>query len=91
MIDEKLLSKLERLAMIEVEDGKKEEVKHQLSDILNFIEKIQKVNTDDISLQNYQKTPLRLDVVSDANISSDVLKNAPSAQDNFFIVPKIIE
>ncbi len=88
-IDDALLGKLEKLAMIEIED--KEKVKENLSEILNFVENLNGVDTDSIMLQSTEKTPLRDDEPKQSNIAKQVLEVAPNAKDGFFIVPKIIE
>ena len=40
-------------------------------------------------------TPMRLvrraDVVTDGNIQTQILKNAPDAREGFFAVPKVVE
>ncbi len=33
----------------------------------------------------------RPDVVTDGGIPDDIIKNAPAAQDGFFVVPKVVE
>jgi aspartyl-tRNA(Asn)/glutamyl-tRNA(Gln) amidotransferase subunit C len=33
----------------------------------------------------------RPDAVTDGEIADDILKNAPAAQDHFFLVPKVVE
>ena len=33
----------------------------------------------------------RADVVTDGNDAEAVLKNAPQSEDNFFLVPKVVE
>jgi aspartyl-tRNA(Asn)/glutamyl-tRNA(Gln) amidotransferase subunit C len=33
----------------------------------------------------------RADVVTDGGIAENIVKNAPASDDNFFLVPKIIE
>ena len=88
-IDDALLGNLEKLAMIEIED--KEKVKENLSEILNFVENLNGVDTDSIMLQSTEKTPLRDDEPKQSNIAKQVLEVAPNAKDGFFIVPKIIE
>ena len=88
-IDDALLGKLEKLAMIEIED--KQKTKDNLSEILTFVENLNSVDTDSIALQSVDKTPLRQDEVTSSNVAKQVLENAPSAKDGFFIVPKIIE
>ena len=91
-IDDKLLNKLEKLSLIEVED--KERLKKDLSEILEFVEILNEIDTSEIdatfnTLNAY--TPLREDTPKDSGIYKEVLKHAPKADDNYFIVPKIIE
>lgn len=91
-LDDALLQKLESLTMLKIDPQKREEIKKQLSDILNFIENVSQVDTQKITLENTQSTPLREDVVfTDDEIVHKVLQHAPKSQSNFFIVPKIIE
>lgn len=88
-IDDALLGKLEKLAMIEIED--KQKTKDNLSEILTFVENLNSVDTDSIVLQNNDKTPLRQDEPKPSSVAKQVLDSAPNAKDGFFIVPKIIE
>lgn len=90
-IDDELLGKLQRLAMIEIDDEHKEKVRENLSEILNFVENLNSIDTDSITVASNEKTPLRDDEPKQSTIAKEVLENAPSAQDGFFIVPKIIE
>lgn len=90
-IDNALLSKLERLSMIHIDENKRESTKEQLSEILGFVENIATIEVPQDCFDEELKTLLREDIPKDANIAKDVLSHAPSVQDNFFIVPKIIE
>ena len=62
---------------------------------VDFVENINKLDLDGIPASFNpldSKLPMREDCVeSKPQIAKDILKNAPSAEDNFFIVPKIIE
>ena len=95
MIDENLLNRLSRLGGIALDESKLEETKNNLSEIVDFVENINKLDLDEIPASFNaldSKLPMRDDVIeSKAQITEDVLKHAPSAEDNFFIVPKIIE
>lgn len=92
-LDDGLLHRLEKLGMIEIDEGKKEEIKKNLSDILGFVDNISSLDLDDIKLEaKDMKTPLREDVKqNDSSISRSILENAPDSKDGYFIVPKIIE
>lgn len=92
-LDDGLLHRLEKLGMIEIDEGKKEEIKKNLSDILGFVDNISSLDLDDIKLEaKDMKTPLREDIKqNDSSISRSILENAPDSKDGYFIVPKIIE
>jgi len=94
-VDDALLSKLEKLSFLKVDENKREEIKEQLSEIVNFVDNLSSLNTnniDDKFAMNETPTQLRADTPHvDAKINDDILKNAPKSSEHFFIVPKIIE
>lgn len=94
-IDDALLQKLEKLSYLEISSDKREEVISQLSEIVSFVDNLCELETADIDptfSMSDKGTRLREDEVSSSkDISESILKNAPLSEDNFFIVPKIIE
>jgi len=94
-IDNTLLTKLEKLSHLRIDDSKKEEVMGQLSDILGYIDNLNELDTDALSASFSTLeggTPLREDRPREHNnIAKDILKHAPQAKDDFFVVPAIIE
>ncbi len=91
IIDDKLLAKLENLSAIKIDDNKKESIKGELSDILNFVENLNKLEIDNATKIQKQNTPLREDEPILSDISDHILQNAPKVSERFFIVPKIVE
>jgi aspartyl-tRNA(Asn)/glutamyl-tRNA(Gln) amidotransferase subunit C len=94
-VDDALLSKLEKLSFLKVNDDKRQEMISQLSEIVSFVDNLSDLDTTDVD-DNFamtdNATPLRADTPnSSIDISEAILKNAPNSSDNFFIVPKIIE
>jgi len=94
-INEELLKKLENLSMVEIAKENREEFLNSLKEIVSFVE-----NLNELDLENEEAsfttleggTPFRDDTPSkDEEIVKEVLKNAPKVQDDFFVVPKIIE
>lgn len=94
-VDDKLITKLEKLSSLQIDDERKEKLKSELADIINFVE-----NLNDIDVSNIEATfstieggtPLREDVAKqDLELSNHILKHAPKSEDGYFIVPKIIE
>ena len=94
-IDDTLLTRLEKLSYIKVDDAKRQEIIDQLSEIVGFVENLGELDTDGVEAtfsMNGASTPLREDIPScDPQINDDILAHAPNAQDHFFVVPKIIE
>lgn len=88
------ITKISRLARIEVSDSEKETLATQVGKIINWVEQLNEVNTDNVApLTNVHEMPMPMnkDVVSDGNIADDVLANAESAKYGYFAVPKVIE
>ena len=65
-----------------------------LTAIMKLIEKLNKLNTDKINpLTSIIDASLksRKDEVKDGMIKDQILKNSPEKNDDFFVVPKVIE
>jgi len=94
-IDNKVLAKLEKLSHLYIDDSKKEEVMKQLTGILSYVENLNELDTDALSPAFSTLdggTPLREDTPREpTSIPADILSHAPQGQDDFFIVPSIIE
>ena len=94
-VDDAVLSKLEKLSYLEINEDKREEIKEQLSEIVSFVDNLSDLNTEGVdanfSMDNHA-TPLREDSIKPSTqINEDIMSHAPKSADNFFIVPKIIE
>lgn len=93
-IDEKLLSKLENLSALKIDDKKRSDVIVELSEIVNFVEKLNELDLKelDVAVSAIKGgTPLRKDKSSQSDVIDKVLSEAPKSDERFFIVPKIIE
>ena len=94
-IDDALLTKLEKLSYLEIADDKREEIIKQLSEIVSFVDNLSELDTTDLDPtfgMTDKGTLLRADEPCTSKpISESILSNAPLSEDNFFIVPKIIE
>jgi len=94
-IDNRVLENLEKLSMLKIEDSKKEELANQLTEILEYIENLKELDTDhlDATFSTLAGgTPMREDTPkSNPQVAKDIFSHAPNAQNDFFIVPKIIE
>lgn len=95
IIDNTVLAKLEKLSMLKIEEDKKEELASQLTEILSYVENLSELNTDDLSATFSTQTEgalLREDTPkTQSEIAQHIFAHAPNAENDFFIVPKIIE
>ena len=65
-----------------------------MSSIFKFIEQLNELNTDKTEpLSSILNEPLRLreDIVDDGKNRKKILENSPQKNEEFFVVPKVIE
>ncbi|MFT5507860.1 MAG: aspartyl-tRNA(Asn)/glutamyl-tRNA(Gln) amidotransferase subunit C [Hyphomicrobiaceae bacterium] len=93
-VDETTVRRIARLARIEVTDEEAASLKGELSGILQWVEQLEEVNTDNVEPMT-RVVPIALkqrdDVVTDGEKVEDVIANAPMSEDNFYVVPTVIE
>lgn len=94
-IDEKTVRHVAKLSRINLS---KEEIKlyqRQLADILEYINKLNELDTKNTLPTNHPLESLenvfRKDRVKESLSAEDALKNAPERKGDFFKVPRIIE
>ena len=93
-IDLKTVKHISKLARISMEDEKAKKLVHDLNSIFEFIEKLDKLDTDKVEpLTSIVETTLKLrnDEVKSENIRDQILKNSPDKNKDFFVVPKVVE
>ena len=86
--------KIAKLCRVRVEEHEIEELSSQLSSILDWVEQLNEVNTENVEpLSNVStaKLLLREDKESFEDKSKDILTNAPEKLENYFVVPKVVE
>lgn len=86
--------KIAKLSRINLEDTEIEHFQQELSQILDWVQQLQEVDTNNIAQTASPTTcelPLREDKKSDGNYAEDILKNAPESNYGCFIVPKVVE
>ena len=93
-VDADTVRRIAHLARIAVAEEEIDHLKGELNAMLSFVEQLGEVNVDSVELMT-SVTPMamkkRPDVVTDGGIAEQVVKNAPISEDNFFLVPKVVE
>ena len=93
-IDLKTIKHISKLSRISVDEKKAEKLAGDLNSIFKFIEKLNELNTDNIEpLTSVAETTLkfRTDEVKNQNIREQIIKNSPEDNEDFFVVPKVVE
>ena len=93
-IDKNTVKHISKLARISLDENKVKSLSKDLTSIMKFIENLNKLNTDKIDpLTSIINASLksRKDEVKDGKIRDQILKNSPEKNDEFFVVPKVIE
>ncbi len=93
-VDASTVRRIAHLARIAVAEDEIEHLKGELNAILAFVEQLSEVNIDGVEAMT-SVMPMRMkqraDVVTDGDIAANIVKNAPATDDNFFLVPKVVE
>jgi len=93
-IDKDTVKHISKLARISLNERKIDSLSKDLTSIIKFIEKLNKLNTDKTKpLTSIINASLksRKDEVKDGKIRDQILKNTPEKNEEFFVVPKVIE
>ena len=93
-IDKDKIKHVSKLARISVDEKKIDGLTKDLSSIFTFIEQLNELNTDKVKpLSSILNKPLRSrkDVINDGKIREKILENSPQKNEQFFVVPKVIE
>ena len=93
-VDADTVRRIAHLARIAVAEDEIEHLKDELNAMLAFVGQLEEVKVDGVEPMT-SVTPMtmkkRVDEVTDGGIAEDIVKNAPATEDNYFIVPKVIE
>ena len=93
-IDDKTLNRIAALAKIEIAESEREKLKEDMSAILDWVEKLNELNTDDseaITQMTREINQLR-GVEEVSNFSNEqALANSKEKSRGFFVVPKVIK
>jgi len=93
-VDQAAVRRIAHLARIAVSDAEVPHLQDEINAILSFVEELGEVDVEGVEPMTSvipMKLPMREDVVTDGEIASLVLANAPLTEDGFFLVPKVVE
>lgn len=93
-VDLDTVKRVARLSRLAVSDEDAMRMEHELNAILGFVEQLDEVDVSGVEPMT-SVTPMqmkkRADIVTDGDKAADILANAPASEENFFLVPKVVE
>ena len=93
-VDLATVKRVARLARIAVTDEEAERMVGELNAILGFVEQLNEVDVSVVEPMTSvipMEMKKRQDVVTDGGKAADIVANAPATEENFFLVPKVVE
>ncbi|MBN8876307.1 MAG: Asp-tRNA(Asn)/Glu-tRNA(Gln) amidotransferase subunit GatC [Chitinophagaceae bacterium] len=93
-VNDAMVDKLASLARLSFNDAEKQEIKTDLQRMIAFVEKLDELDLDGVEPllhMSGEVNVLREDEVKGSVGREQALRNAPSHDDQFFKVPKVIK
>jgi aspartyl-tRNA(Asn)/glutamyl-tRNA(Gln) amidotransferase subunit C len=92
--DRSEVEKVAQLARLHISAAEADEVTSRITDILNLIDQMQAVDTDNVEPLAHpldMTQPMRADEVTEENRRDELQALAPLTDDGLYLVPKVIE
>ena len=93
-VDADTVRRIGRLARIRISEEEVAAYEGELNAILGFVEQLDEVDVEGVEPMT-SVTPMVLrrrdDKVTDGGYAEKIVANAPISEDNFFMVPKVVE
>jgi aspartyl-tRNA(Asn)/glutamyl-tRNA(Gln) amidotransferase subunit C len=94
VVDQASVRRIAHLARIKLADGEVAPLQDELNAILAFVEELSAVDVEGVEPMT-SVMPMamkkRADVVTDGGYPEVIVATAPRSEDNFFVVPKVVE
>ena len=93
-MDKKTVTTISYLSRLQIDGKKEEKIIQDLDNIIKFVDQLNIIDTSDVApltnpLEKTAKT--RKDIVTAKNLKKDLLEVAPSSNDDYFLVPRVVE
>ena len=93
-MDKKTVTTISYLSRLKIDEKKEEKITNDLKNIIKFVDQLNDIDTSDIEpltnpLEKTAKT--RDDIVTADNLKKELLEIAPSSNEDYFLVPRVVE
>jgi aspartyl-tRNA(Asn)/glutamyl-tRNA(Gln) amidotransferase subunit C len=93
-VDAATVRRIAHLARVAVAEDEVAHLQGELNAILHFVEQLDEVNCEGVEPMT-SVTPMQMkmrkDEITDGGIPEGILKNAPARENDYFVVPKVVE
>jgi aspartyl-tRNA(Asn)/glutamyl-tRNA(Gln) amidotransferase subunit C len=93
-VDAATVKRVAHLSRIAVEEADVPKLQGELNAILGFVALLNEVDVSGVEpLTSVMPMAMKMreDVVNDGGIAASIVANAPASEDDFFMVPKVVE
>ena len=93
-MDKKTVTTISYLSRLKIDPEKEEKITSDLKNIIKFVDQLNDADTSDIEpltnpLEKTAKT--RTDLVTAKNLKKELLEIGPSSNEDYFLVPRVVE
>lgn len=93
-VDIDTVKRVAKLSRIALDDAGAEKMQGELNTILGFIDQLNEVDVEGVEPMTsvvQMDMKKRVDEVTDGSKADDITANSPASEENYFMVPKVIE
>jgi len=93
-VDQDTVRRIAKLARLALEQERVVPMMNELNGILAWVEQLKEVDVTDVTPMTSvvaQRLKMREDVVVEGGHAEALMSNAPRSEDQFFVVPKVVE
>lgn len=93
-VDSATIVRVAHLSRIAVAPEEVETLKAEFNSMLGFVEQLSALDVSDVEPMTSvrpMKMKMREDAVTDGGYPARIVANAPATEDDFFVVPKVVE
>ena len=93
-MDKKTVTTISYLSRLKIDLEKEEKITNDLENIIKFVDQLNDAETSDVEpltnpLEKTAKT--RIDKVTAKNLKKELLEIGPSSNEDYFLVPRVVE
>lgn len=93
-VDKDTVRRIARLARLALEEERVEPMTNELNQILAWVQQLAEVDIEGVPPMTSvvkQRLKMRKDIVTEGGNASAVTLNAPLSEEQYFVVPKVVE